>query len=127
MQNSGFDVLNMPLLALRGIVVFPKTVIHFDVIRKKSIDALNAAMATNRNIFLLTQKNISAEDPTAEDLYKIGCVAKVKQVLRLSGDAVRVLVEGCYRAECLDITPSEPLLRADIIRIDDEPEKCRQI
>ena len=127
MQNSGFDVLNMPLLALRGIVVFPKTVIHFDVIRKKSIDALNAAMATNRNIFLLTQKNISAEDPTAEDLYKIGCVAKVKQVLRLSGDAVRVLVEGCYRAECLDITTSEPLLRADIIRIDDEPEKCRQI
>ena len=117
----------MPLLALRGIVVYPKTVVHFDVVRSKSIEALNTAMATNRNIFLLTQKNISAEDPNIDDLYTIGCVAKVRQILRLSGETVRVLVEGCYRAECLNITTSDPLFRADIVKCPDEPVKSRQI
>lgn len=127
MQDSINNILNMPLLALRGIVVYPKTVVHFDVVRSKSIEALNTAMATNRNIFLLTQKNISAEDPNIDDLYTIGCVAKVRQVLRLSGETVRVLVEGCYRAECLNITTSDPLFRADIVKRPDESVKCRQI
>ena len=120
-------VFNMPTLALRGIVVFPEMVVHFDVVRKKSIEALNIAMAANRNIFLITQKDITADDPKRKDLYDIGCVAKVRQILRLSGDTVRVLVEGCYRAELLGLTASEPALYGDIIRLDDEPVKCRDI
>ena len=88
----------MPLLALRGLVIYPEMMVHFDVVRKKSIDAINAAMSADRSVFLITQKNISADDPTRNDLYDIGCVAKVKQILRISDDVVRVLVEGCYRA-----------------------------
>ena len=109
MQETTLKSLNMPMLALRGIVVYPKTAVHFDVIRPKSIEALNTAMSQNRYIFLLTQKNIAAEDPNVDDLYEIGCVAKVRQILRLSGDTVRVLVEGCYRAKLQSITTVEPL------------------
>lgn len=121
MQDITLKSLNMPMLALRGIVVFPKTAVHFDVIRPKSIEALNTAMSQNRYIFLLTQKNIAAEDPNVDDLYEIGCVAKVRQILRLSGDTVRVLVEGCYRAKLQSITTVEPLFRADIVRCVEEP------
>lgn len=121
MQETTLKSLNMPMLALRGIVVYPKTAVHFDVIRSKSIEALNTAMSQNRYIFLLTQKNIAAEDPNVDDLYEIGCVAKVRQILRLSGDTVRVLVEGCYRAKLQSITTVEPLFRADIVRCIDEP------
>ncbi len=120
-------VYNMPTLALRGIVIYPEMVVHFDVIRKKSIEALNIAMETDRNIFLITQKDISADNPKRKDLYDIGCVAKIRQILRVSGDTVRVLVEGCYRAELLGITSSEPALYGDIIRLHDEPVKCRPI
>ncbi len=122
MQETTQMSLNMPMLALRGIVVFPKTVVHFDVIRPKSIEALNTAMAQNRYIFLLTQKNISAEDPNVDDLYNVGCVAKIRQILRMTGDTVRVLVEGCYRAELKNITTVDPLFRADIVRLVEESE-----
>lgn len=121
MQETTLKSLNMPMLALRGIVVFPKAAVHFDVIRPKSIEALNTAMSQNRYIFLLTQKNIAAEDPNVDDLYEIGCVAKIRQILRMSGDTVRVLVEGCYRAKLQSITAVEPLFRADIVRLIDEP------
>ncbi len=127
MSDNRNYIYSIPTLALRGIVVFPEMVVNFDVVRKKSIEALNVAMASNRYIFLLTQKNIAADDPNREDLYDIGCVARIKQILRLKDDTVRVLVEGCYRAKCLDITASSPSLYADILRLDDEPIKCRPI
>lgn len=121
------EIKNMPLLALRGIVVFPKTIVHFDVIRKKSVEALNAAMHGDRYVFLLTQKDMSVEDPDKNDLYTVGCVAKVRQVLKVTGDTVRVLVEGCYRAKLMKITAHEPSFYADVKRIDDQPVKCREI
>ncbi|MBO5908251.1 MAG: endopeptidase La, partial [Clostridia bacterium] len=94
---------------------------------KKSIEALNVAMASNRTIFLLTQKNIAADEPKRNDLYDIGCVAKIKQILRLSNDTVRVLVEGCYRAKLIDLTASAPCFYADVERLDNFSKNCRPV
>lgn len=90
----------MPTVALRGLVVFPDMFIHFDVGREKSINALKKAMDTDQEIFLVTQKDISIDDPDYNDLYEIGVVASVKQVLKLPGKNgnVRVAVEGLHRA-----------------------------
>ena len=127
MQNSSEPIFNIPTMALRGIVVYPKTVVHFDVIRKKSIEALNIAMAGNRRVFLVAQHDIAVEEPLENDLYTIGCVAKIRQIARVQGDVVRVLVEGCYRAELKRVTNTEPALYSDIVRLDDEPVKGREI
>ncbi len=90
----------MPTVALRGLVVFPDMFIHFDVGREKSINALRKAMDTDQEIFLVTQKDISNDDPDYGELYEIGVVANVKQVLKLPGKSgnVRVAIEGLYRA-----------------------------
>lgn len=127
MSKSLDKIFDMPTLALRGIVVYPKTMVHFDVVRKKSIEAINIAMAGNRQIFLVTQRDAVVEDPNIDDLYTIGCVAKIRQVARVSGEGVRVLVEGCYRAELTAITVSSPALHSNIIRINDEPIKGRAL
>ncbi|MBQ1183520.1 MAG: LON peptidase substrate-binding domain-containing protein, partial [Clostridia bacterium] len=127
MQTNVEPQFNIPTMALRGIVVYPKTVVHFDVVRKKSIEALNIAMAANRRIFLVTQRDISVEEPLENDLYTIGCVAKIRQIARVQGDVVRVLVEGCYRAELKRVTNMEPALYSDIVRLDDEPIKGREV
>ncbi len=94
----------MPAVALRGLVVFPDMFIHFDVGREKSINALKKAMDTNQEIFLITQKDISVDDPSYDELYEIGVVATVKQVLKLPGKSgnVRVAVEGLYRARLVE-------------------------
>lgn len=104
----------MPLLALRGLVIFPEMILHFDVGRKKSIQALNEAMAGDQKIFLVTQKDIRDDEPGIEALYPIGVVAKIRQVLRLSGDNVRVLVEGLYRARLDSLTQTEPFYTASV-------------
>ncbi|HIW73485.1 MAG TPA: endopeptidase La [Firmicutes bacterium] len=104
----------MPLLALRGLVIFPEMILHFDVGRKKSIQALNEAMAGDQQIFLVTQKDIRDDEPEIEALYPVGVVARVRQVLRLSGDNVRVLVEGLYRARLDSLTQTEPFYSACI-------------
>ena len=94
----------MPTVALRGLVVFPDMFIHFDVGREKSINALKKAMDTDQEIFLVTQKDISVDDPDYNELYEIGVVASVKQVLKLPGKSgnVRVAVEGLYRARLVE-------------------------
>lgn len=125
MPDTPNRVYNIPTLALRGIVIYPKTVVHFDVIRKKSIEALNAAMAGDRRIFLVTQGDIACDDPKRDDLYSVGCVAKIRQIARAAGDSVRVLVEGCYRAELRELTVEEPALYSDIVRLEDAPIKGR--
>ena len=93
----------MPTVALRGLVVFPNMFIHFDVGREKSINALRKAMDTDQEIFLVTQKDISIDDPEYSDLYEIGVIATVKQVLKLPGKSgnVRVAVEGIQRARLI--------------------------
>ena len=92
----------LPSIPVRGIVIFPNMILHFDVARKPSIEALEAAMAGNQQIFLATQKDITVETPQPSDVYKMGTVAKVKQLLKLPGNMVRVLVEGMYRANCVE-------------------------
>lgn len=104
----------MPLLALRGLVVFPEMVLHFDVGRRKSIQALNEAMSGDQLIFLVTQRDIKDDEPGMDELYGVGVVAKIRQVLRLSGDNVRVLVEGLYRAKLEALVQTEPYYMAHI-------------
>ena len=84
----------LPILALRGLTVFPDQTVHFDVAREKSIKALEAAMERDQLIFLVPQKSIIDDDPGADQLYPMGCVAKVKQVLKNGGETQRVLVTG---------------------------------
>ena len=94
----------LPLIPVRGLVIFPEMVLHFDVARKASVAALSAAMESEeRLVFLTAQKDISVEMPRENDIYHIGCIAKVKQLLKLPGGNIRVLVEGIKRAELLGI------------------------
>ena len=104
--------LLMPTVALRGLVVFPGMQVHFDVGREKSIDALKAALAGDRKIFLTAQKDIAVDDPDFNDLYKLGVVATVSRVAKLpgEGDIVRVSVKGMSRAPLNGIVSSEPHL-----------------
>ena len=95
--------LHLPAIALRGLVVFPNNLVHFEVGREKSIAAVEWAMANNSNVFLVAQKEMELSDPTQEDLFAYGVVAEVKQVLLVSDDLVKVLVEGKYRAKLTDL------------------------
>ena len=104
----------LPVLALRGLAVFPGQSVHFDVGREKSIQALDYAMNHDRYIFLVPQKNIMTDDPDLNDLYSVGCVAKVKQILRPQGEAVRVLIGGICRARISYLYQSEPFIDAEI-------------
>ena len=104
----------LPVLALRGLAVFPGQSVHFDVGREKSIHALDYAMNHDRYIFLVPQKNILTDDPDLNDLYTVGCVAKVKQILRPQGESVRVLIGGICRARISYLYQSEPFMDAEI-------------
>ena len=104
----------LPVLALRGLAVFPDQTVHFDVGRYKSIQALDAAMKKDQNIFLVPQKDIVNNDPGFDDLYSIGVVAKVKQVLKTQGENLRVLVTGICRAQIREVTQNEPYMAAYI-------------
>ncbi|MBQ2815513.1 MAG: endopeptidase La [Clostridia bacterium] len=105
---------SMPMLILRGMVVFPGMLLHFDVGRKKSIAAINKAMDSNQTIFLATQKDISVEDPKVNEVYKIGCVAVIKQILKTSNDTIRVMVEGVCRATVDCVLDSVPCFHVTI-------------
>ena len=100
----------MPVLPLRGLTVFPRQLVHFDVGREKSVKALEVAMKGDQRVFLVTQKDILDDDPRESGLYRIGTVGKIKQVLRTQGDMVRVLVEGEYRALVKEFLQLEPCL-----------------
>lgn len=104
------DFLRLPTIALRGLVVFPNNVIHFEVGRQKSIAAIEWAMNNSSNIFLVAQKEMDMEDPNFKDLFSYGVVAEVKQILRVSEDLVKVLVEGKSRAKLINIDASGKFL-----------------
>ena len=106
--------LHLPAIALRGLVVFPNNLVHFEVGREKSIAAVEWAMANNSNVFLVAQKEMELSDPTQEDLFAYGVVAEVKQVLRVSDDLVKVLVEGKYRAKLTDLDTTGDFLLASV-------------
>ncbi|MDL2253958.1 endopeptidase La [Ruminococcaceae bacterium OttesenSCG-928-I18] len=99
--KSGSDVVRLPAIALRGLVVFPSNVIHFEVGRAKSIAAIESAMTGGNSLFLITQKDMDVDSPGIEDLYSYGVVAEVKQILRVSDELVKVIVEGRYRAKLI--------------------------
>ena len=106
--------LRLPAIALRGLVVFPNNLVHFEVGRAKSVAAVEYAIGSNSNVFLVTQKDLNVEDPGQEDLYRYGVVAEIKQVLRVSDDLVKVLVEGKYRARLVELESGEKLLQAAV-------------
>lgn len=110
--DKNADILRLPAIALRGLVVFPGNVIHFEVGRKKSIAAIEWAMSNSNAVFLTAQRDMDVEDPAYKDLYAYGVVAEVKQVLRVSDDLVKVLVEGKYRAKLLTLDASGRFLLA---------------
>ena len=106
--------ISLPVLALRGLMVFPHMVLHFDVGRNKSVAALEEAMMEGQRIFLVAQKDAEADDPSVEELCRVGTIAAIKQVMNLPGDNLRVLVEGEKRGILQSITQEEPYLRGNI-------------
>jgi len=109
--KSAIKSIRIPLLAMRGMVLFPQMVLHFDVGREKSIFALNEAMNNDRLLFLAAQKDIQDEDPKGADIFEVGVVAEVKQIIK-SDNHLRVLVEGQYRAKVVEVTSSDPFFEA---------------
>ncbi|HWP50490.1 MAG TPA: endopeptidase La [Clostridia bacterium] len=104
----------MPAIALRGLVLFPKMVLHFDIGREKSILALNHAMENDRRIFLTAQSDVQDDNPGPKDLYEVGVVAQVQQVIRVQGSGLRVMAEGLYRAKMVRVRQEDPYFVADI-------------
>lgn len=117
------EYISLPVIALRGMSVFPSTITHFEVGREKSLMALEYAMEKEQLIFLTTQKNIEIEFPIEEDFYKIGTICRIKQTLKVPGNNIRVLVEGLGRGKITTLTEKEPFFRADIEYILDKPIK----
>jgi len=107
----------MPVIALRGLTVFPNVLIHFEVARETSARALEAAMTAGSPVFLVGQKDIGVEDPEAEDLYQVGTISNIRQLLRMPGDSVRVMVEGVARGRLFQLTRTEPYLEAEVQEI----------
>lgn len=120
----------MPAVALRGLTILPGMIAHFDVSRERSLRAIEEAMEQDQKIYLVTQRNVDSEDPTQEDLYQMGIVADIKQVVRLQNDVVRILVDGISRAALLGFTGNEKYLEAEICYCDSNadslPEDLRE-
>src|SRR5690554_689164 len=114
MYKNPYVVQNktIPLIPLRGMSVFPHMVIHFDVGREKSINALEKSMIDDSLILLCTQKDAKVEEPSLEDFYHIGTIAKIKQMLKLPGGSIRVLVEGINRGRVVELTGEEDYFEA---------------
>lgn len=110
---------SMPMIPLRGLSIFPYMVLHFDIGREKSISALEKAMMLNQKIFLVSQKDADTDLPTSEDFYKVGTIAKIKQMLKLPGDSIRVLVEGIGRGEIEEVIFEVPYFKCAIKPIDE--------
>ena len=108
----------MPVLALRGMTIFPDQTVHFDIGRKKSALALEAAMKHEQNMLVIPQRDINVEDPGFKDLYSVGCVVSVKQILRAQGENIRVLVSGLYRGKLTELTQTEPYLSGTVEQLD---------
>lgn len=110
-------ITSLPLIPLRGISIFPNMIIHFDVGREKSRAAINAAMENQTEIFLSTQKDYEIEDPEFDDIYEIGTICKIKQIIKLPNDVIRVLVEGIDRGRLTNLITNEEYLEGEIEKI----------
>jgi ATP-dependent Lon protease len=115
---------NIPLLPLRGLLVFPNMVLHFDVGRDKSIGALEEAMVADQKILLVAQKDAKVDFPNRKEIYTIGTVAKIKQLLKMPQDTIRVLIEGLNRAVIEDYIETEPFFKVQIREVYENDEKA---
>ena len=109
----------MPVIALRGLTVFPNVLIHFEVARDASVKALEEAITAGSSVFLVGQKDISVEAPEQKDLYTVGTISNIRQILRMPGDNVRVMVEGQKRGRLVQILQKEPYLEAEVQEIEE--------
>ncbi len=123
MVNETGMISEMPMLPLRGVLVFPYMIVHLDVGREKSINAIDEAMLDKREIFLAMQKEAHTDEPEENDIYEIGTVAEVKQLLKLPGGTVRVLVEGLYRGKVEKYLAHDPYLKVAIKKEEDQLPK----
>lgn len=116
-------ILRMPAVALRGMVILPGMIAHFDVSRERSIRAIEQCMMDDQKIFLVAQRDVEQEEPDTGDLFKIGVIAEVKQVIKLQNNIIRILVEGKERAELASFAGTDTYLSAEIIRFDEEVDE----
>ena len=119
-MSKEWDILHtstMPVIALRGLTVFPNVLIHFEIARDASVRALEAAMTAGSPIFLVGQKEIDLEEPGMDDLYQVGTISNIRQILRMPGDNVRVMGEGAARGTLLQLLRTEPHLEAEVREI----------
>ena len=121
-MTETFYSRTLPILALRGLTVFPGQTVHFDVGRPKSVVALEAAMKQDQYILLIPQKDLLVDDPKLSDLYSIGVIAQVKQVLKAQGENLRVLVTGLHRGKITQIHQSEPYLSGTVESVPDQED-----
>ena len=112
--------LNLPMVPLRGLTIMPEMIVHFDVSRESSIAAVQEAMAEEQKIFLVSQKSIETEKPTQEDIFEIGTIATVKQIMKLPKQIMRVLVEGEVRGRLINMSDDAPYLQAEVEIIEDD-------
>ena len=117
----------LPLLPLRGISVFPYMMLHFDVGRDKSISALDEAMVKDQLIFLVSQKDATTDEPTPNDYYQVGTISKIKQLLKLPGDTIRVLVEGIHRARKVYNIKNHPFFEVEVEEFADPEDTQKDI
>lgn len=117
----------IPLIPLRGLTVFPKVVVHFDVGRKRSTAAIEQAMLDNQEIFLVGQKDLLIEEPTRDEVYSIGVICKIKQILKMSENTIRVLVEGIERAKIVEYIDDEEYIKASVEKIRSKKTKSADL
>ena len=117
----------IPLIPLRGLTVFPKVVVHFDVGRKKSTAAIEQAMLDNQEIFLVGQKDLLVEEPTREEVYSVGVICKIKQILKISENTIRVLVEGIERAKIVDYIYDDEYIKASVEKVRSRKSKSAEL
>lgn len=116
-------IVTLPAVALRGMTILPGMVAHFDVSRERSMRAIEEAMMGDQNVFLITQKNIEADHPQPEDLYRVGTVAEIKQVIKMRNGIIRILIEGKRRAELSGFVEETPYLKAEVIYFEEDTEE----
>ena len=117
-------IQTLPAVALRGTTILPGMIVHFDVSRERSVKAIEAAMLQDQRIFLITQKEMGKETPGLLDLYQMGTIAYVKQVVKLPQNLLRVLVEGTKRAELLSLSQEFPYLEGEVCPVEEEANDC---
>ena len=122
-SNREENLLELPLLPLRGVIVFPYLIIHLDVGREKSVSALEEAMVNNRLIVLAAQHQAKTDDPEPKDIYKLGTLAEVKQLLKLPDGTLRVLVEGLSRVQVKDYLQKDPHYRVAVAKVEEDVVK----